>query len=283
MRTSTTLADYGTGNHRLIVEPNTEIEKKYQVPEDFVSRVKWNVKVDGFQGALDLLLFLIREQQMDIFTVNLTELTEGYLEYIQIQNTLDLELAGDFILIASVLIQFKTRALLPTPLPEEEESEEDDAQLILQRLEEYKRFKELASRLRGKEKEREAVFTRPRKAEEAAEAEALVFYDVDVYDLYSAFRKVLSEVGRDRSYTLSPEEYTVDEKMAELIFLMRDRENMNLLDYLKEMNSKIEIIVTFLALLECLKRRSLTVKQSSSRGEIWIFRGKDWQHAAERT
>lgn len=251
-------------------------------PEGFQSKVPWNVKGDGFEGPLDLLLFLIREHRMDILGVNLTEITNGYLEYIRIHEQLDLELAGDFLVIASVLMQYKVRALLPTELPLEEEEERDDTDLILRRLEEYKQFQKIADVLREREAERAALYTRTTKAEGYDEPPEVVLFDVDVFDLYSAFRKILSEIGRDRAHVISTETYTVDEKIAEIILLLRESVQVNLIDHLRGLRSKIEIIVTFLALLECIRRSVARVRQTSSGGEMWLLRGDNWEDEAGR-
>ena len=114
-------------------------------PEDFASRLPWPVRVGPFEGPLDLLLFLIRDHKMDILSVNLTEITEGFLQYVQTCRKLDLDVAGEFLVVASLLVQYKTRALLPEELPQEEEEAKDDTDLILKHLAEYEGFKEVAT------------------------------------------------------------------------------------------------------------------------------------------
>lgn len=247
-------------------------------PEDFQSKVPWNVRADGFEGPLDLLLFLIREHKMDIFGVKLTEITDGYLEYVRIHETLDLELAGDFLVIASILMHYKLRALLPQELPQDDEEERDDTELILRRLEEYKQFQQIADILREREQKRAAVYTRETKAEGYDEPAEVVFFDIDVYDLYSAFRKVLSEIGQDRPHVISTETYTVDEKIAEIILLMRENVQASLVNHLRSLRSKVEIIVAFLALLECIRRGIVRVRQAARGGELWLFRGEGWEN-----
>jgi len=250
------------------------------VPEDFQSRVPWNVRAEGFEGPLDLLLFLIREHRMDIFTVRMSEITEGYLEFIRIHEKLDLELAGEFLVIASILLQFKLRALLPQELPQEEEEEEDDSELILRRIEEYKEFQKIADLLREKEQQRASVYTREARAEGYDEPDEVVFLDVDVYDLYTAFRRVLSEIGRDKPHVITGESFTIDEKIAEIILIMRETHQANLIDHLRTLRSKVEVIVTFLALLECIRRTVVQVRQAGKGGEIWLFHGEGWEHEA---
>lgn len=249
-----------------------------EVPEGFQSKVPWNVRAMGFEGPLDLLLFLIREHRMDIFSVNLTEIAEGYLEFIRIHEQLDLELAGDFLVIASILLQHKLRALLPQELPQEDEEERDDTELILRRLEEYKQFQKIAEILREKEEQRAQLYTRDARAQGFDQSEEVVFLDVDVYDLYSAFRKVLSDIGRDRPHVIAGETFTVDEKIAEIVLLMQEETQLNLIDYLRGLRSKTEIIVTFLALLECIRRTLVRVRQAASAGEVWVLRGEGWDH-----
>jgi segregation and condensation protein A len=244
-------------------------------PEDFVSKVPWPVRVGTFEGPLDLLLFLIRENKMDIFSVNLTEITEGFLQYVQLTQKLDLELAGEFLVVASLLIQFKTRALLPQELPQDEEEEEDDAELILRKLEEYERFKEVATILREKEEDWHARYKRVGGAEEYEKGVELVLVELDIYDLYSAFKKVLAEIGRDQPYVVRSQTFTVDEKIAELRGLLEETPRVNLMEHLRKMQSKVEVIVTFLALLEVVRIGVARVRQALQTGEIWLLRMED--------
>jgi len=250
--------------------------------EEFISRLPWTVKTQDFEGPLDLLLFLIREKDLDIFSVNLTSITEGFLEYVRIQRKLDLETAGEFLVVASLLIQHKTRALLPVEIEEEEEEEQDDAELILQRLEEYKKFKEIAGFLREKMDERQLRYTRTKIPGGFDVPDEVTFMEVDVYDLYAAFRKVLSEIGEDRPQSISAPTHTVDEKIAEVELLLRERDGVNLIEYLRGLRSKMEIIVTFLALLECAYRGIVRLLQNKTSGEIWLFRPRIEEHGEER-
>jgi segregation and condensation protein A len=258
--------------------PESRIEKK---KAEFISRLPWAVKTQEFEGPLDLLLFLIHEKDLDIFSVNLTSITEGFLEYVRIQQKLDLEVAGEFLVVAALLIQHKTRALLPVEIEETEEEEQDDAELILQRLEEYKKFKEAAGLLREKMDERQLRYTRTKIPGGFDTPDEIAYVDVDVYDLYAAFRKVLSEIGADRPQSVTAPTHTVDEKIAEVELLLRECDGVSLIEYLRGLRSKMEIIVTFLALLECARRGIVRLLQNKASGEIWLFRPRIEAHGEE--
>lgn len=230
----------------------------------------FRVQLESFEGPLDLLLALVQKHEMDIFSLSLATITEDYLAYLGLLQQLDLDLTGDYLAVAATLVLMKSRALLPTET-EEEELEEDDPQLLLHRLEEYKRFQAAADILRTQEIQYREIYYRRTEASREL-GETVEFYDLNVYDLFSAFKKILSEIGDEDRGVIRDEDWTVDEKMVELEELLQETPRANLSDYLRLMRAKLEVIVSFLALLELIRRRRLLARQAGPQGDIWIMR-----------
>lgn len=231
------------------------------------------VITDVFEGPLDLLWFLIRKERLDIFSVSLASITEQYLEHLRLMESLDLELAGEYLLVAGILVEYKSRCLLPTSVaPPDEEEEVPDLQ---KRLQEYVVFKEIAARLQEQYQRRQSQFSRPpvQKTGTVQETENVDFADIDLFDLYAAFKRILDEIGSLRPVTLTDEDFTVEEKMEELRHVVSGSENwtLNFSEHLRQMRSKIEIIVTLLALLELLRLRLLRVRQLRATMDIYVI------------
>jgi len=231
---------------------------------------QFRVQLESFEGPLDLLLALIQKDEMDIFSVSLAKITEGYLTYIGLMQKLDLDVAGDYLVVAATLVLMKSRALLPTQ-SEEEEIEIDDPELLQRRLEEYKQFKAVADALRSHElQQRDHFFRQTESSKDLGDTVEL--YDLSIYDLFSAFKQIISEIGDQDRPIIHDEDWTVDEKMVELQELLQATARANLSDYLRSLRTKLEIIVSFLALLELIRQSKLIARQEKLHGAIWILR-----------
>lgn len=244
---------------------------------DFESRIaEYRFHLEQFDGPLDLLLHLIKEKKMDIFSVSIAPITAEFLEYVKAAQDLNLASVGEFLVVAASLIRIKSRSLLPREeAPLEDEDEEDDGAMLLRRLEDYQRFKSIAEILRNHEARRQAAFLREQRADEQEE-EAVEFFEVDVYDLYSAFRKIMEEIESRAPREIVPEEFTVDEKMMEVQLLLKDQVRFSLPVYLMSCRSRLEVIVIFLAMLELIRQGKVRARQEQRSeqptGEIWICR-----------
>lgn len=247
-----------------------------ETPQQFDSKLKdFKVQLETFEGPLDLLLHLIKEKEMDIFSISLSQITGEYLEYVQAAQDLDLSIAGEYLVVAASLIRIKSRSLLPreeAPLDEEEEVDEEG--LLLRRLEEYQRFKTIADVLRTHEESRQSTFVREAAKDEAAEGdqEEVEFFEVDIFDLYSAFKRVMEQIEGREPREIQPEEFTVDEKMAEMLLILNDQARFSLPVYLMACRSRLEVIVIFLALLELIRQGKVRARQIQGSGEIWLLR-----------
>ena len=232
----------------------------------------YKIKLPEFEGPMDLLLHLIKENKVDIYDIPISLITGQYLEYIEIMKELDLEIAGEFLVMAATLIQIKSRMLLP-PDEEAPPDEIEDPRLeLVQRLLEYQAFKDAASILKEKEDERLKIFVRPPEvpAEEEALLPELYLFDVNLFDLLAAFKKLLTNAPPEMR-TITRETLTVKDKMMHIVDMLENIESMRFEDLFKESFTRIQLIVTFLALLELLRLGLARVYQEQQFGNIWVI------------
>jgi segregation and condensation protein A len=235
---------------------------------------EYKVRLDVFEGPLDLLLYLIRREEVDIYDIPIERITQQYLQYLDLMRMLDLNIAGEFLVMAATLMMIKSRMLLPAeerPALEEDGEEEVDPRWdLVRRLVEYKKFKDAAHFLEQLELGREGAFAREGDVVALAPEPELALQDVGVFDLISAFHQALQRVRQEELREIFSERYTVPEKIDELLGLVRDGGEIRLVAYLAGMRSKHEIVVTFLAVLELIRLRQLTARQDRQFGEILL-------------
>jgi len=232
----------------------------------------YQVKLEMFEGPLDLLLHLIREHQLDILDIPIAEITEEYLRYLALMQELDLDVAGEFLLMAATLIHIKSKMLLP---PEEaaegEEDEEGDPRAeLVDRLLEYKKYKEAAQTLGLLEAEQTLLHRRGAPAVELTVEGPL---SVSLVELIRAFRDVLRRADVPAPLEITPEELNVGQRIVHLLDRLAAESPVEFTRLFAESIRRPEIIVTFLALLELLRRRLATARQAEPLGPIMIYRG----------
>jgi segregation and condensation protein A len=237
---------------------------------------EYKVKFEVFEGPLDLLLYLIKKEEVDIYEVNLTSLATQFIEYIETMRLLDLEIAGEFLVMASTLMYIKSRELLPADQQvqvEGEEEGEDPRWELIRQLVEYKKFKDAAAQLQVLEAEQENVFPRlPGKLEFASDAPAPK-PDVSLFDLLNAVNTVLQRFNRpDDSRELYEDKWTVSEKIEHVMRLISQRSRLKFSELFAEATSRSEVVCTFLALLELIRLKQLACAQSEAFAEIEISR-----------
>jgi segregation and condensation protein A len=230
--------------------------------------MEYKVKLDKFEGPLDLLLFLIGKQEINIYDIPIATITEQYLQYIHMLEFLNLELAGEFLVMAATLMRIKARMLLPRH--EDEEQEEDDPRReLVQQLLEYQRFKEAASQLDAMEYQRKMLYLRPEWEVEQDETE--VEFTCNLFDLMSAFKAVL-ERARVRYMEVRAEESSIEERIEILKQRLEEKPVIAFEELFAEGATALDLIATFLALLEILRQGIARVKQTKPFGQIWIHR-----------
>lgn len=232
----------------------------------------YRVKLPVFEGPFDLLLHLVRVNQMDIYDIEISKITDQYLEYIEAAERLNIELAGEFLVMAATLINIKSRALLPAPSEPGEEGEqaEDEiasARQLIERLIEYRRFKEVARTLAEREAEQSRVFYRARLIPIVApEATAEVVDSLE--SLFIAFSRVLRYATSEDFHRVAAERFRVEDKIADIEALLRRDKRLSLRSLFERCINKLESIVTFLALLELCRQRRIRLKQTVAFGDV---------------
>ncbi|OGW90733.1 MAG: hypothetical protein A3D28_04150 [Omnitrophica bacterium RIFCSPHIGHO2_02_FULL_63_14] len=232
----------------------------------------YKIRLEIFEGPLDLLLYLIKRSELEITDIPITRITEQYLEYLNLMELLDLEIAGEFLVMAATLMQIKSKMLLP-PDPEvgAPEEEPDPRAELVRRLLEYKAFKEAADRLRGFEARRSGVFTRFGVESELDGGDS-PFFEGTLFDLITAFSKVLKGLPKGVVHEVEKDEFSVAEKVHEIFHRLVQTPKIFFSELFRTSRNKFEVITTFLALLELIRLKEVAVSQMDQFGEIEITR-----------
>lgn len=245
-----------------------------------------------FEGPLDLLLYLIDREEIDVFDIPIERITSQYLEYVRALESLNLEVVGEFLVMAAQLMEIKSRLLLPKPerpVLEEEEVGDPRAQLVA-RLIEYRRYKAVAEELRARAEEQKYVFSRAEvipangngNGNGPHERPFLMLDKVSTFDLWAAFQSVLNRVKEPVSGEVVRPRFTVGQKIAAIATQLKwSREGVRFVELFAEDVSRAEMIVTFLALLELIRLRRVRVVQEALLGDIWIYPGQAEGRLAE--
>ncbi len=239
--------------------------------------MKHKVKLDLFEGPLDLLLYLIRKNDIDIRDIPISEITDQYMEYVNTMEKLDLELVGDFLVMAATLMQIKSRMLLPED-PEEVEEASDPRDELAQRLIEYERFKEVAGDLKEKAMMRSDLFNR--MVDESTTKQIIdeakeIYFEANLFDLINALSEAIKNSPEDVVHQIITEKFTVEQKIHDILHLLLDKETVRLGSLFEKARSKIEMIVTFLAVLELIRLKEIKAVQKKIFSEIEVMRNKD--------
>jgi segregation and condensation protein A len=240
---------------------------------------EYQVKFEVFEGPLDLLLYLIKKEEVDIYSVNLTKLATQFIEYIEMMREFDLEVAGEFLVMASTLMYIKSRELLPVEQQaqvEEEEDSEDPRWELIRQLVEYKKFKDAAAQLQELEARQEGVFPRLPIKPVFEEEKPLAKPDVSIFDLLNAVNTVLKRFEkRDNPREIYEDKWSVSEKIEHIVRVMTSQATVRFSELFEAAMSRSEVVCTFLALLELIRLKQLVCGQSSDFGEIEIRRREE--------
>jgi segregation and condensation protein A len=239
----------------------------------------YRVSLEKFEGPLDLLLYLVRKEEVDIYDIPISRITDQYLESIQDIGTseIDLDRAGEFLLMAATLMRIKARMLVPRDEDSAEDGEEvDPREELVRRLLEYRAFQDVAESLRGREEEWRDVFVRAGSYTAEPEPEGFTDLGVSIVDLFRAFRRMLDNLREETPFEMRAAEYSVDERM---VFLRRECEQgpdgVPFRRILGAAPTRALLIATFLGLLELIRLREVLIAQVDRFGEIWIRQRKE--------
>jgi segregation and condensation protein A len=232
----------------------------------------YKVKLEVFEGPLDLLLYLIKQDEIDIYDISIERITRQYLEYLQAFKELNIELAGEFIVMAANLIYLKSRSLLPVDQqPPDENVEEDDPRWdLIRQLIEYKKFKEAATQLHLRELEQERIFAREDGSSPPLE-EPFRLGEVGIFQLINAFQAVIKRVeARQDMQEIFSERFSVSEKIDAILQRVAAGAAIRFSDLFGAVVSRVEVVVTFLALLELIRLNQVRALQKNVFEEIEI-------------
>ena len=233
----------------------------------------YKVKLDVFEGPLDLLLYLIKRDEIDIYDIPIEHITRQYLEYLEAFKVLDLDIAGEFVVMAANLIYIKSRSLLPVQAQADEEGEDevDPRWELVRQLLEYKKFKDAAAHLGEREAQQANLFARQPISPEIREERPLA--EVSIFDLINAFQKVLKRVNNTEDFReIFEENYTVSDKIDFVLKMTTTRVALKFSELFANAASRTEVVVTFLALLELIRLTQIGIAQSEQFGEIELTR-----------
>jgi len=239
---------------------------------DLLPNEEYKVNLEVFEGPLDLLLYLIKKDELDIHDIQIGRITTQYMEYLELMKILNLEIAGDFIVMASTLMLIKSRMLLPDEErgPVDDDDEDDPRWDLVRQLVEYKKFKDAAGFLEYLEEEQENVFSREGEHVELGLHPDVGMSDVGIFDLISALNQALDRAPDEELQEIFAEQFTVAEKVDVLLTMTGKGRSVSLGRLFMGMRSRQEIVCTFLAVLELIKLNQLTARQDSHFEEIVI-------------
>jgi segregation and condensation protein A len=235
--------------------------------DDEGRRDSYRVRLEIFEGPLDLLLYLIKKDEIDIYDIPIARITEQYLAYLELMQELDISVAGDFLVMASTLIYIKSKMLLP-PEPKvdgEEDLGEDPRAELIERLLEYQKFKSASQMLYSRGEIESACYTRGPLETDSSNPEV----STTLFDLLRVFREVLKRAEAEIEMEIARDEMTIAEKLAQIHAMLEERERINVRELFEMSRSKRELIITFLALLELVKEWKIYLTQDEPFGEIF--------------
>ncbi|GMO30258.1 MAG: segregation/condensation protein A [Termitinemataceae bacterium] len=229
---------------------------------------KYQVKLSEFDGPLDLLLFMIKENRINIYDIPIAEITKQYLEFISLAENIDLESLTDFHIMAAMLLYIKSRMLLPIEIDEDEEFE-DPRQELVEKLIEYQKFKKLSELMEEKEREAEWIVERKKLERFLPFAEEAQWEQADIWDLVKTFSGLMKNIGVEKIMDMR-EEISINEKITLMLELIEKKGECSFTELLVRKGSILDIVCAFLAILEAVKFRKITIYQNKLFSEILI-------------
>jgi segregation and condensation protein A len=232
----------------------------------------YDIHLENFEGPLDLLLHLIKKNEMEISDIPIAAITAQYLGILDAMKTLNLDIAGEFLLMAATLLHIKSKMLLPRIIEDETEQEEEDPRAeLVRRLLEYQKYKDVSETLEAGPLLGRDLFTRAAPEPEVLEEAETGFVAVGLFDLLAALRDVLEEKPEELVHEVNLEQLSVTDRINAILTELRGKESIAFLDLFSDGIKRSEVIVTFLALLELVKMHMVRFMQNTHYGTIWLF------------
>jgi segregation and condensation protein A len=232
----------------------------------------FNVKLENFEGPLDLLLYFIKRDKIDIYDIPISQITSEYIDVINTAKKLDVSVAGEFLFMASLLLRLKTRMLLPRQKDEEGLDIDDPRINLVGQLLQYKNFRNIAHQLKGIHEENKDLFYRPNDKISFKKTinPSDFLNEVSLFDISKIFQSAIDNAPQDNSFTIVRETISLKEQKQFIISNFKDKKTISLSSLIKKLDSKLEIIVTFLAVLDMIKESELICKQKNTFEDIEI-------------
>ena len=233
---------------------------------------QYRVRLPIFEGPLDLLIFFIKRDEIDIYDIPIAKITQDFLDYLNLLTALNLVLAGDFMVIAATLMRIKAKMLLPPTPGDEEEDIEDPRRELVEMLIEYKRFKEAAGELRDIEEDQIKMFPRTLSMEGVYGGPTIEdsLTDVTLYDLLETVKRILADMPEEQTHDVQTISNTIEEQMGIIEGFFGERKEYTFTELAKTIKNRVVVILTFLALLELMRSTRITISQDKFLGEILI-------------
>lgn len=237
------------------------------------TELPYQVRIEKFEGPLDLLLHLIKKNEINIYDIPIALIAQQYLEYIEAMKDLNLNVAGDFLVMAATLLQIKSKMLLPADEAAlDEEDGPDPREELVRRLLEYKTYKEAATRLDGQEKMWREIFSREQAPTEPVKTDETLLENVSLFDLVDALQGILDRNPGKKLIEIMPDNLTVRERMNVILELLEGKDSVSFVDLFEQTCHRLVVIVTFLAMLELIRLRVARVFQAEAFGPILVSR-----------
>lgn len=227
-------------------------------------------KINEFEGPLDLLLHLIKKSNIDIYDISLSDITDQYLEYIHQMEELNLDIASEYLVMASELLEYKSRSLLPKKI-EDDKEEEDPKEELIKRLVDYKKYKEITSEFKKLEDIRSEIYTKTPSNINEYDEKVINNSELSVNDLISAFKKFIDrkEYEKPLNTKITTKELSVSDRIIKIKEILKTKNEVNFIDLFDKL-TKDYVVVTFLSILEMSKNKEIEIKQDNNFGNIII-------------
>lgn len=234
-------------------------------------------KINEFEGPLDLLLHLIKKSNIDIYDISLSDITDQYLEYIHQMEELNLDIASEYLVMATELLEYKSRSLLPKKI-EDDKEEEDPKEELIKRLVDYKKYKEITSEFKKLEDIRSEIYTKTPSNINEYDEKVINNSELSVNDLISAFKKFIDrkEYEKPLNTKITTKELSVSDRIIKIKEILKTKNEVNFIDLFDKL-TKEYVVVTFLSILEMSKNKEIEIKQDNNFGNIIIKEVKEWK------
>lgn len=247
------------------MDPQSEAFQQTELP--------YQVRIENFEGPLDLLLHLIKKNEINIYDIPIAMIAQQYLEYVEAMKELNLNVAGEFLVMAATLLQIKSKMLLPADeTAEDEEDGPDPREELVRRLLEYKAYKEAARQLDGQERMWREIFSRDQAATEPVETDETLLENVTLFDLVDALKAIMDRNPGKKLIEIIPDNLTVRERMNVILEMLEGKDSVSFVSLFEESCHRLVVIVTFLAMLELIRLRVARVFQAETFGPILVSR-----------